>query len=64
VGTKYEAMIGKADRCPICWQVHSEIDQSEACPTHGHRLEPDLIDGRWWLSCPVRSCKDGRWLDD
>jgi hypothetical protein len=62
-----EQVIGPADRCPICGQVHADIDQAEACPTHGHRLEPVLATegGRvgWWLSCPVRGCEDGRWLE-
>jgi hypothetical protein len=53
----------KADQCPICGEVHMAIPQSEACPTHGHRLSPIIRDDRWWLWCPGRGCTDGRWLE-
>lgn len=53
----------RADTCPVCGEVHRDIPDTEACPTHGHRLIPGRIGDRWWLSCPTRSCKDGRWME-
>ena len=60
--------IPRADACPICGDVHAEVPQDEACPTHGHRLEAwpvveDQGPARWRLECPTKGCQEGRLLE-